>query len=61
MAVIAKEIIDFLHRQSFVIVSTLDPKGSIHCSAKAIVGLEPCGKVLVLTYSYASLRQKFGF
>ena len=38
----------FLERQGFVIVSTFDKKGRIHCSAKGIVGIERQGKVFVI-------------
>jgi len=41
-------VIHFLEGQGFVIVSTLDPQGRIHCSAKGIVGIEKEGKVLVI-------------
>ncbi|MCK5580469.1 MAG: pyridoxamine 5'-phosphate oxidase family protein [Candidatus Omnitrophica bacterium] len=41
-------VIHFLERQGFVIVSTLDAKGAIHCSAKGIVGIEKQGRVFVI-------------
>jgi uncharacterized pyridoxamine 5'-phosphate oxidase family protein len=41
-------IIHFLEKQGFVIVSTLDKDGGIHCSAKGIVGVEKRGIVLLL-------------
>ena len=34
------DVIEFFQKQGFVIVSTLDPKGQIHCSAKGIVGIK---------------------
>jgi len=37
---LSKSIIQFFQRQGFVIVSTLDPEGKIHCSAKGIVGAD---------------------
>lgn len=42
------DIINFLEKQGFVIVSTLDKNGSIHCSAKGIVGLEKEGRVYLI-------------
>ena len=41
-------VIRFLGKQGLVIVSTLDAQGSIHCSAKGIVGIEKEGKVFVI-------------
>ncbi len=38
----------FLERQGFVIVSTLDTDGMIHCSAKGIVGIEKKGKIYII-------------
>jgi len=40
MGKLTDSIIQFLHRQGFVIVSTLDPRGTIHCSAKGIIGAD---------------------
>ena len=40
---ISKEIIRFFVKQGFVIVSTIDKDGSIHTSAKGIVGVEKDG------------------
>ena len=45
---ISKDIVKFLRKQGFVIVSTLDSKGHIHCSAKGIVGIEDEGRVFVI-------------
>lgn len=45
---LSDKIICFLEKQGFVIVSTLDLKGRIHCSAKGIVGIEKEGKILVI-------------
>ncbi|UCG35740.1 MAG: pyridoxamine 5'-phosphate oxidase family protein [Candidatus Omnitrophota bacterium] len=45
MKELSPEIIDFLKKQGFVIVSTLDEAGSIHCSTKGIVGIEKEGKI----------------
>jgi uncharacterized pyridoxamine 5'-phosphate oxidase family protein len=43
-----KNIIHFMEKQGFVIVSTLDPNGQIHCAAKGIVGIEKSGKIYVI-------------
>lgn|SRR3989338_3838560 len=40
MEKLTDSIIQFLHHQGFVIVSTLDPEGKIHCSAKGIIGAD---------------------
>ena len=45
-------IIDFLRTQDFVIVSSIDKNGFPHSSAKAIVKIDPAGKIyLVDVYS----------
>lgn len=41
-------VLHFLRKQGVVIISTLDDKGHIHCSAKGIVGIEKEGKVFVI-------------
>ncbi|MCK5306720.1 MAG: pyridoxamine 5'-phosphate oxidase family protein [Candidatus Omnitrophica bacterium] len=38
----------FFRRQRFVIVSTLDSQGKIHCSVKGTVGIEGEGKVYII-------------
>ena len=48
MKKITENIIRLLHKQGFVIVSTLDSKGGIHCSAKGIVGIESEGKIYLI-------------
>ena len=48
MRKITEDIIHLFHKQGFVIVSTLDSKGSIHCSAKGIVGIEAEGKIYLI-------------
>ncbi|MBU1086142.1 MAG: pyridoxamine 5'-phosphate oxidase family protein [Candidatus Omnitrophica bacterium] len=40
-AALSNSIISLMKKQGFVIVSSLDSKGKIHCSAKGIVGIEP--------------------
>ncbi|MDP8216737.1 MAG: pyridoxamine 5'-phosphate oxidase family protein [Candidatus Kaelpia imicola] len=45
---LSDKVVDFLERQSFVIVSTIDSDGRIHCSAKGIVGIHKDGSVFVI-------------
>jgi len=45
---ISEDIVHLLHKQGFVVVSTLDAEGSIHCSAKGIVGMEAEGKIYLI-------------
>jgi len=45
---ITEDIIRLFHKQGFVIVSTLDLKGSIHCSAKGIAGIEAEGRIYLI-------------
>ena len=48
MVKLAQEVIDFFHKQGFVIVSTLDSRGRIHCSAKGIAGIEEKGEIYLI-------------
>jgi len=48
MKALSDDIVNFLERQSFSIVSTLDADGKIHCAAKGIVGIEKRGKVFLI-------------
>lgn len=48
MKKLSQEIIHLFHKQSFVIVSTLDQQGKIHCAAKGIAGIEEKGEVLLI-------------
>ncbi|MBP7088264.1 MAG: pyridoxamine 5'-phosphate oxidase family protein [Candidatus Omnitrophica bacterium] len=48
MVKLSKEIATFLTHQGFVIVSTIDPKGYIHCSAKGIVEAKEDGRVYIM-------------
>ncbi len=48
MRKITDDIIYLLQKQGFVIVSTLDSNGSIHCSAKGIAGIEAEGKIYLI-------------
>ena len=45
---LTQEIISFLKNQGFVIVSTLDPTGAIHCSAKGIADISDGGKICLI-------------
>ncbi|MFH1359751.1 MAG: pyridoxamine 5'-phosphate oxidase family protein [Candidatus Omnitrophota bacterium] len=45
---LSDQVISFLEKQGYLIVSTMDLKGRIHCSAKGIVGIEKSGKVFVI-------------
>lgn len=47
---IPSDIVDFLNQQGYVIVSTIDPDGYIHCSAKGIVRIEGSKIYLVDIY-----------
>lgn len=48
MVGIPEEVAVFFERQTFVIVSTIDENGNIHCSAKGLVGLDGAGQVYLL-------------
>jgi uncharacterized pyridoxamine 5'-phosphate oxidase family protein len=48
MKQLSGEIIQVFQKQGFVIVSTLDIEGRIHCSAKGIVGIEEQGRVFII-------------
>ena len=48
MIVLTEEICSFLHRQGFVIVSTIDKNGSIHNSCKGIVRIEKTGRIYLM-------------
>ncbi|MBN2483502.1 MAG: pyridoxamine 5'-phosphate oxidase family protein [Candidatus Omnitrophica bacterium] len=58
---LSSAIMNFLHRQGFVIVSTLDAEKRIHCSAKGIAGIEKEGKIylidLYLARTFENLRR----
>ncbi len=42
------KIIHLFHGQGFVIVSTLDADGKIHCSAKGIAGIKKKGEIYLI-------------
>jgi len=48
MKQIPQKIVDFLHTQSFVIVSSIDKNGFPHSSAKAIVKIDPSGEIYLV-------------
>lgn len=48
MKKIPQEIIEFLNAQGFVIVSSVDKNGFPHSSCKAIVKIDPLGKVFLI-------------
>ncbi|MDP2924449.1 MAG: pyridoxamine 5'-phosphate oxidase family protein [Candidatus Omnitrophota bacterium] len=48
MKELSLDVINFLEKQGFVIVSTIDDRGRIHCAAKGIVGIEKKGKVYLI-------------
>ena len=48
MKEISRDIIDFLHTQDFVIVSSIDKNGFPHSSCKAIVKIEAAGKIYLV-------------
>ncbi|MDP8253245.1 MAG: pyridoxamine 5'-phosphate oxidase family protein [Candidatus Kaelpia aquatica] len=45
---LSDKVINFFKKQSFVIVSTIDLDGRIHCSAKGIAGIHKNGHVFVV-------------
>ena len=48
MKPIAASIIEFLHTQDFVIVSSIDKNGFPHSSCKAIVKIDPAGEIYLI-------------
>ncbi len=48
MKELPESTIYLLEKQGFVIVSTLDSQGRIHCSAKGIVGIEEKGVIYLI-------------
>ncbi|MBN2097523.1 MAG: pyridoxamine 5'-phosphate oxidase family protein [Candidatus Omnitrophica bacterium] len=55
------EIINFFNKQSFTVVSTVDPDGSLHNSCKGIVKINKNGQVYLLDLykrqTYANIRR----
>lgn len=58
---LSKDIIDFFHRQSFVIVTTVDRNGTPHNSCKGIVKINRNGTIYLLDLyrakTYSNLRR----
>ena len=54
MKEISKGLIYFLESQPFVVVSTLDEKNRIHCSAKGIANIEEKGEIYIIDLYKAS-------
>jgi len=48
MKKIAEEIVDFLDKQNFVIVSTIDNKGFPHTSCKGIIKIDKRGRITLI-------------
>ena len=42
------DVLGYFEKRGVVIVSTIDPKGHIHCAAKGIVRMDASGKVYLL-------------
>jgi len=57
MKKIPASVIDFLHTQDFVIVSTLDQDGFPHSSCKAIVKIDPAGEIYLIDVYYGVTGQ----
>jgi len=45
---ISEDIVAFILKQGYSIVSTVNKKGKIHCTAKGIVGIEPEGRIFII-------------
>ncbi|MBU1727656.1 MAG: pyridoxamine 5'-phosphate oxidase family protein [Candidatus Omnitrophica bacterium] len=58
---IPEAVVGFFDRQGFVIVSSIGKDGSINCSCKGIVSMDPVGKVflldLYLTRTFRNLKE----
>ena len=48
MIKLSERIVDFLQRQAFTIISTIDENGLPHTSCKGIVEVDPRGKIYLL-------------
>ena len=57
---ISEKISSLIKKQGFVIVSSLDKEGSIHSSAKGVVGIDERGRVFIIdlykTRTYNNLK-----
>jgi general stress protein 26 len=56
MKQIPQEIIDFLHTQSFVVISSIDKNGFPHSSCKAIVKIDPAGEIYLVDVYHGVTR-----
>ncbi|MBU4304599.1 MAG: pyridoxamine 5'-phosphate oxidase family protein [Candidatus Omnitrophica bacterium] len=54
MQILSDMAVHFLKKQEFVIVSTLNEDGAIHCSVKGIVGIAKEGQVFLIDLYRAS-------
>ena len=57
MKQIKAEIINFLHAQGFVIVSSIDKNGFPHSSCKGIVKINPAGEIYLIDVYYGVTRE----
>jgi hypothetical protein len=48
MKKINSDVAIFLEHQGFVIVSTIDSNGAIHCAAKGLAGIDDKGEILII-------------
>lgn len=48
MKKLSDEIIHFLHKENYAVISTIDKGGSVHNSCKGIVEVDPNGKIYLL-------------
>lgn len=57
MKTLPDEVVNFLHKQNFVIVSTIDENGHPHSACKGIVNIDPRGKIYLLDL-YSGITHK---
>lgn len=61
MRALSEEIVEFFKKQSFVVVSTIDPGGSINSSCKSIVKVDISGRIylldLYLKHTFVNLKK----
>jgi len=57
MIELTEEVIQFLHHQSFVIISTIDDQGTPHSACKGIVKIDPQGRIYLLDLYQAHTQQ----
>lgn len=60
--ILSDDLVMFLESQGAVIVSTLDDDGSIHCSAKGVVGINKKGTIYLIDLyhhnTYKNLKER---